>query len=127
MTSDKRLVRSKTDKMIGGVCGGLGAYFDFDPTLIRLIFAALIVFGAGSPILLYLLMWVIIPAADSPRAMIGMNEAVPEESVPEEEAPNANVPEPVADVQATEPAASPDVAVETVAIEKTDETLVKTA
>ena len=102
------------------------AYFDFDPTLIRLIFAALIVFGAGSPILLYLLMWIIIPAADSPRAMIGMNESVPEESVPEEKRQTRNVPEPVVDVQSTEPAASPDVAVETVSIEKTDETLVKT-
>ncbi len=74
MASDKRLFRSKTNKMIGGVCGGLGEYFDFDPTLIRLLFAALILFGAGSPILLYLLMWIIIPGADSPRAMIGMND-----------------------------------------------------
>ena len=74
MTADKRLVRSSTNKMIGGVCGGLGEYFDFDPTLLRLLFAALIVFGAGSPILLYLLMWIIIPAAGSSRAMIGMNE-----------------------------------------------------
>ena len=74
MATDKRLVRSKTNKMLGGVCGGLGDYFGFDPTLIRLIFAALILFGAGSPILLYLLMWVIIPGADSPRALIGVNE-----------------------------------------------------
>ena len=83
MTSEKRLVRSKTNKMIGGVCGGLGEYFDFDPTLIRLIFAALIVFGAGSPILLYLLMWIIIPAADSTRAMIGMNEFSSEDTAPD--------------------------------------------
>ncbi len=125
MTSEKRLVRSKTDKMIGGVCGGLGAYFNFDPTLIRLIFAALILFGAGSPILLYLLMWIIIPAADSPRAMIGMNEAVSED-----EAPGENVPEPVVAARATETAFSPDATLETTldaTIEKTDETLVETA
>ncbi len=102
MATDKRLVRSKTNKMLGGVCGGLGEYFDFDPTLIRLVFAALILFGAGSPILLYLLMWVIIPGADSPRALIGVNEEstvvqassadVPNENVPNEEVPNEKMP-----------------------------------
>lgn len=94
MASDKRLVRSKTNKMIGGVCGGLGEYFDFDPTLIRLLFAVLILFGAGSPILLYLLMWIIIPGADSPRAMIGMNE---EESAID--APETRMSKPVSDAQ----------------------------
>lgn len=102
MATDKRLVRSKTNKMLGGVCGGLGDYFGFDPTLIRLVFAALILFGAGSPILLYLLMWVIIPGADSPRALLGVNDEstavqassadVPNENVPNENVLNEKVP-----------------------------------
>lgn len=56
----KRLYRSRQNKMLGGVCAGLGEYFDVDPTLIRLvmIFA---VFGAGAGLLAYLVAWVLIP------------------------------------------------------------------
>lgn len=48
--------------MLAGVCGGLGDYFDIDPTIIRLLvaFTALI---AGSGILLYLIAWIVIPLA----------------------------------------------------------------
>lgn len=69
MSTEKRLVRSLTDRMVGGVCGGIGQYFDIDPTLVRIAFAGLVLIGVGSPILLYLLLWVIMPAADSPRAL----------------------------------------------------------
>ncbi len=61
MNSQKRLVRSRTDRMIGGVCGGFGNYFNIDPTLIRIAFAMLIFIGIGSPLLLYLLLWIIMP------------------------------------------------------------------
>ena len=70
MASEKRLVRSRTDKMVGGVCGGIGEYFNIDPTLVRVVFAILVLIGVGSPLLLYLLLWIIMPAADSPRAML---------------------------------------------------------
>ncbi len=60
-TEPKRLTRSSRDKMLGGVCGGIGEYFGVDPTLIRLGFAVLAVLGAGSPFLLYLLLWIIVP------------------------------------------------------------------
>ena len=54
----KRLVRK--DKKIFGVCGGLGAYFDIDPTVVRILFlAALLLFGTG--ILLYLVMAIVMP------------------------------------------------------------------
>jgi phage shock protein C len=54
----KRLV--KKDKKITGVCGGLGAYFDIDPTLIRVLFlAAALMFGSG--ILLYLILAIVMP------------------------------------------------------------------
>jgi len=55
---EKRLVRK--DKKIFGVCGGLGDYFNMDPTIVRIIFlAAAILFGSG--LLLYLIMALVMP------------------------------------------------------------------
>ena len=56
----KLLRRSRTDRYGVGVCGGLGAYFDVDPVIFRVIFAVLAVFG-GAGVLLYLLLWLAIP------------------------------------------------------------------
>lgn len=56
-----QLTRSRTDRMIGGVCGGLARYFGVDPSLIRLAFALAFVFG-GSGLLLYLILWIVLPA-----------------------------------------------------------------
>ena len=56
----KKMYRSTADSMLGGVCGGLGAYFEFDPNLIRLIFVVLaIVPGIGIPA--YLALWLLVP------------------------------------------------------------------
>jgi len=57
----KRLYLSISDKKIGGVCGGIGEYFDKDPTLIRILFILVILFSFGFGILAYLAMWLIIP------------------------------------------------------------------
>lgn len=56
----KRLYRSRTDRKIAGVCGGLADYFDIDPTWMRLLFLLLFVFG-GSSFLVYLVMWIVMP------------------------------------------------------------------
>lgn len=56
----KRLYRSRTDRMIFGVCGGLGEYFDIDPVIMRLIFVVLGLWG-GAGILLYLIGALVIP------------------------------------------------------------------
>ncbi len=56
----KRLYRSRTDRMIGGVCGGLGEYLEFDPTIIRVIWVIIALMG-GAGILEYLVMWIIVP------------------------------------------------------------------
>ncbi|MDE3252249.1 MAG: PspC domain-containing protein [Bacteroidota bacterium] len=56
-----RLFRDENEKILGGVCGGLANYLRIDPTIVRLVFA-LISFGAGTGILLYILLWVILPA-----------------------------------------------------------------
>ncbi|MPN13684.1 hypothetical protein SDC9_161007 [bioreactor metagenome] len=59
----KRLTRSKTDRMIFGVCSGLGEYFGIDPTIVRLIFVLLAFEGIG--ILLYIIMAIVMPQEDS--------------------------------------------------------------
>lgn len=57
----KRFLRSRTDRVIAGVCGGLAQYLDQDPTLVRLVFAVAAVASAGFAIAGYLLLWVITP------------------------------------------------------------------
>jgi len=58
----KRLMRSSRDKKLGGVCAGLADYFDLDPTLVRVLWL-LAVFLAGTGILAYLILWIVLPLA----------------------------------------------------------------
>jgi phage shock protein PspC (stress-responsive transcriptional regulator) len=57
-----RLYRSTTDRILGGVCGGIATYLAIDPVLVRLFFVLLTI-GGGSGILVYLILWVILPEA----------------------------------------------------------------
>jgi phage shock protein C len=60
----KRLYRSRKNRMLGGICGGLGQYFHVDATLVRLIFVVLaLIFLVPFPfgIVAYLIMWVLVP------------------------------------------------------------------
>lgn len=61
MYSGKRLTLSD-DRMLGGVCGGLAEYFGLDPTLVRIAYALLIAFTAFSGIILYPILYWIIPS-----------------------------------------------------------------
>lgn len=56
----KKLYRSDRERIIAGVCGGLGEYFVVDPTILRILFAIFTLLGGGG-IILYLVCWVIIP------------------------------------------------------------------
>lgn len=56
----KKLYRSKEGRKIAGVCSGLGDYFDIDPTIIRLIWLAML-FAVGSGVLAYIIAWIIVP------------------------------------------------------------------
>ena len=58
---EKKLMRSRVNKMICGVCGGVGAYFNIDPTLIRLIWAIASVCSFGTGLLIYIITAVIMP------------------------------------------------------------------
>ena len=70
----KKLYRSRENRMIAGVCGGLGEYFEIDPTLIRLA-AVFFSLWWGGGILLYLLAWFIIP--EQPEAAEESAEETP--------------------------------------------------
>ncbi|MFW0792663.1 PspC domain-containing protein [Gordonia sp. CPCC 205515] len=56
----QRLMRSRDDRWIGGVCGGIAERYGWDATLIRVLFVASILLP-GPQVLLYLILWVIIP------------------------------------------------------------------
>ena len=64
MAVEKKLTRS-TNKVLAGVCGGIAEYFEIDPTLVRVAYAALTIFSAGFPgVLLYIIMLILMPPSD---------------------------------------------------------------
>lgn len=71
-TGPRRLLRSRDERVLGGVCGGIGEYLGVDPVLIRLA-AVLLVFAGGAGVIAYIVGWIVIPeepegAAREPRA-----------------------------------------------------------
>ncbi|MCI8586174.1 MAG: PspC domain-containing protein [Lachnospiraceae bacterium] len=58
---NKRLTKSPSNRMVCGVCAGIGEYFDIDPTVIRLLWAILTVCGVGSGLLVYIIAAVVMP------------------------------------------------------------------
>jgi phage shock protein C len=70
----KRLYRSKKDRMLGGVCAGLGEHLDVDPTVIRLVWAVVTVLSIGTGILVYLLAWIIIPEEETGKEVFPLSE-----------------------------------------------------
>ncbi len=64
----KKLYRSQKQKMLGGVCGGLGEYLDVDVTPIRLLFIALTIFTALFPmVIFYIIAWIIVPVEEKAK------------------------------------------------------------
>jgi phage shock protein C len=59
---EKKLVRSTNDQMVAGVAAGIAQYFNIDPTIIRLLFVLMAITG-GHGLLVYLIMWMIMPEA----------------------------------------------------------------
>ncbi len=71
-----RLLRDPYDKVIGGVCSGVGHYFDIDPVIIRIIMVALfLTFFVG--FVAYIIAWIVIPAARSREELFNMNNGNP--------------------------------------------------
>jgi phage shock protein C len=63
--AQKRLTRSRDDRMLAGVCGGLAEYLGMDPTIVRLLAVLLGVFSAGTALIAYIIAAIIIPEAPS--------------------------------------------------------------
>jgi phage shock protein PspC (stress-responsive transcriptional regulator) len=61
----QRLYRSKKERILGGVCAGLGEHLDVDPTVIRLIWAVVTLISFGTGIIVYIVAWIIIPEDDT--------------------------------------------------------------
>lgn len=86
----KKLYRSKDDRWLGGVCGGLAKYFNVDPTVIRVLFI-LFALAIGGGILAYIIMWIVIPeepdglTAESVAETESAAEAESTEEAPSEE------------------------------------------
>lgn len=74
-----KLHRSSSDKMIGGVCGGLGEKFNIDSSLIRLAFVLLFFFG-GHGLLIYLILWIVMPLAAESKVIDGVTRNEPPSS-----------------------------------------------
>lgn len=74
----KRLFRSSNDRLLAGVCGGIASYFNIDPSIVRLVFIAVGVFGGGG-VLAYLLLWIVLPS----ESQKGQNSNVIHENVKE--------------------------------------------
>ena len=77
----KKLYRSRDDRWLVGVCGGIGEYFDIDPTVIRVIFVlTAFIFGGG--LWIYIILWIIMPL--NPDDFLTVETAPAEEALPEE-------------------------------------------
>ncbi|MFC4943437.1 PspC domain-containing protein [Pseudonocardia sp. GCM10023141] len=63
-----RLTRSRTDRMLGGVCGGIAESFGIDATLVRIGLVALTLLGVGSGAIVYVAIWALAPEADVAEA-----------------------------------------------------------
>ncbi len=64
----KRLYRSRTERILGGICGGLGEHTDIDPTIIRLIWILVTLISLGTGIIVYAVAWIIIPESPEESA-----------------------------------------------------------
>jgi phage shock protein C len=67
MEEPRKLYRSRNQRMVGGVCGGLADYFNIDVTVVRVLFLILSVFG-GTGLVIYLVMWIIVPDVSQAEA-----------------------------------------------------------
>lgn len=72
------LTRSRTDRMVAGVCGGLAEYFSIDPVIVRLIFV-LVSLTSGIGVLLYPILWIVMPKGSGPDAHQQLFPSDPEE------------------------------------------------
>jgi phage shock protein PspC (stress-responsive transcriptional regulator) len=61
MLMNRRLYRSRTDSVLGGVAGGVAEYLDVDPSIVRIVWAVLAIVTGGIFFVLYIVMWIVVP------------------------------------------------------------------
>ncbi len=66
---NRRLTRSESDRMVAGVCSGLGRYLNIDPTIVRLIFVLMFLLG-GHGLLVYIILWIVMPSELKPQPVV---------------------------------------------------------
>ncbi len=76
MSEQKTLTRKMDDRIVAGVCTGLGEYFSIDPVIFRVAFV-LLALGGGSGVLLYAILWIIMPEVGGESAAETKTEAAP--------------------------------------------------
>jgi len=65
MTTEPKKLRRSNNKMIAGICSGIAEYMGLDPTVVRVVYAALTIFSAGFPgLLLYIILAILMPDAE---------------------------------------------------------------
>jgi phage shock protein C len=75
MTEPKRLQRSRSDRKIAGVLGGIATYFNVDSVAVRVLFILAAVFTGGCALLAYPFMWIVMPEEPAPSAPWPTNAA----------------------------------------------------
>lgn len=73
----KRLYRDTENRLLGGVCSGISTYLNTDPTLIRILFVLLVFLGVGVSIILYVIMWIVVPKATTTAHRLEMRGEEP--------------------------------------------------
>lgn len=73
----RKLYRDTANKRIGGVAAGVAAYFDWDPTLVRILFILILIVSFGWTLFIYILMWIFIPEANSVAQRLEMQGVEP--------------------------------------------------
>ena len=82
---NRRLYRSRRDSVLGGVAGGVAEYLDVDPSIVRIIWAILAIVTGGLFLLLYIVMWIVVPeSSDFGAAPPGPGMAGPPPAAPAE-------------------------------------------
>jgi phage shock protein PspC (stress-responsive transcriptional regulator) len=66
---NRRLTRCESDRMVAGVCSGLGHYLNIDPTIVRLIFVLMFLLG-GHGLLVYIILWIVMPSDNKSQSVV---------------------------------------------------------
>jgi phage shock protein C len=74
---NRRLYRSRRDSVLGGVAGGVADYLDIDPSIVRIIWAILALVTGGLFLVLYIVMWIVVPEGPSAATVAGAAAAPP--------------------------------------------------